>query len=221
VTFKAGDKVKYSGSCETFSGKKGGFKPAEGVIMEPGRSGITNLQLTSAVQGYKEGSVVCLFTQHLELIPAEPAFTFADIQVGDKIRRTLTRETGTTEVREGVVTNKSTLYATDTTSGKTSTVNYILAYDSDGDPAKPQVVLELLERPEKELELWENREAGNKIVTYLKEDGLDRIFTKREDGMWDTLVYTRGKKLGKGFPRADEDIAAYLTKQPVTAEIVK
>jgi hypothetical protein len=186
--------------------------------MEPGRSGITNLQLTSAVQGYKEGSVVCLFTQHLELIPAEPAFTFADIQVGDKIRRTLTRGTGTTEVREGTVTAKSEHYATDGGKG----TGYILSYSSDGDPDKPQVVLELLDRPKpKAPELWENREAGNKIVTYVKGDGLDRIFTKREDGLWDTLVYTSGKKLGKGFPRADQDIAAYLTKQPVTAEIVK
>jgi hypothetical protein len=171
VTFKAGDKVRYTGDCNTFSGHNGGFKPAEGVIMEPGRSGITNLQLTSAVQGHKEGSVVCLFTQNLELIKPAPAFTFADIQVGDKIRRTLTRETGTTEVREGTVVELKRGFATDAISTGQPGSSYILAYDSDGDPAKPQVVLELLDRPKPKH--WTETKPVGSVAIFL-----DGIFTK-------------------------------------------
>lgn len=209
MTFKAGDKVRYTGDCNTFSGRLGGFKPAEGVITEPG-SGTTHLRLTSPVQGYREGSVVGLFTSNLELIT--PAFTFADIQVGDKIRRTLTRDTGTTEVREGVVVEKSGLYALDAKHTGRAGDSYILAYNSDSDPAKPQVVLELLDRPEKEPELWENRKAGDKITSYDGAGKLSRIFTKREDGDWDTLVLNCEGKIQKGFLRSQRDLSQYISK---------
>lgn len=215
TVFKVGDRVRYKKTDEFPRLKGWEAEVVEINLTSKGTTRVRTLKNPGNATGTYAGKTGLYYTNNLELI--DSPFTFADIQVGDKIRRTYTRETGTTEVREGVVSRKDESVATDTSKPIGS---YILAYSSDGDPAKPQVKLELLERPEKELELWEDRKPGDKIVTYLS-DGLDRIFTKREDGLWDTLVYTSGKKIGKGFPRADQDIAAYLTKQTVTAEIVK
>lgn len=140
MTFKAGDKVRYKDNL-TYPEWDGW----EGTVQQSNNY-VTEAFTTKPAVDFGIGERVSLTTTNLELI--EPVFTFADIQVGDKIRRTLTRPTGTTEVREGVVSDKDALYATDTDPGKTAATNYILAYDSDGHPDKPQVKLELLERPE-------------------------------------------------------------------------
>jgi hypothetical protein len=149
---------------------------------------------------------VNLTTENLELIA--PTFTYEDIQVGDRIRRTLTRETGTTEVREGVVTEKSALYATDTNPGKTAAINYILAYQSDGDPDKPQVVLELLDRPKPKH--WTEAKPVGSAAIYV-DSAFTKTFRKTGEDEW-TVVYpedgstytTPGKMLLKRFSGWDE-----------------
>jgi hypothetical protein len=140
----------------------------EGVV-NWSNSGTTNADTTASTKYRGVGSQVHLTTENLELI--EPPFTFADIQVGDKIRRTLTRETGTTEVREGTVVELKRGFATDAISTGQPGSSYILAYDSDGDPAKPQVVLELLDRPKPKH--WTETKPVGSVAIFL-----DGIFTK-------------------------------------------
>ena len=218
MTFKVGDKVKYTGDCATFSGALGGHQPAEGVVTDVGnRIGTTRVELTSRVRGYSEGSSVSLFTRNLELIkePVKP-FTFADIQKGDKIRRTKVYGSGATEVREGVAETKGSYYWAD------ETTNFILAYDPTSEFG--DVTYELLERPEppKEPELWENREPGDKLVSYFKNDGnVERIFTKTDAGTWDTIVMSTAGKLQKGFVRSDHELAAYLKKYGNKVHLIK
>jgi hypothetical protein len=150
-------------------------------------SGTTNADTTTSTKYSGVGDQVNLTTENLELI--KPAFTFADIQVGDKIRRTLTRETGTTEVREGVVTEKSSLYATDTSPTKTAAISYILAYDSDGDPAKPQVVLELLDRPKPKH--WTEAKPVGSVGVYV-EGTFTKTYTKSGVNEWTVLYAVDG-----------------------------
>lgn len=202
MTFAPGDKVKYKD--DPWSEWHGW----EGTVQSEFGGVTTAFTTKGTVKSY--GTEVRLTTANLELV-AEPAFTFADIQVGDEIRRSVTRPSGTTEVREGVVRSKSGVYATDSTNK-----GYILAYNSDGDPAKPQVVLTLLNRPEppKEPELWEDRKPGEQIAAYCKDGGeLDRIFTKREDGDWDTLVMNTSGRIQKGFSRSDKELGEFLVRQ--------
>jgi hypothetical protein len=185
VTFKAGDKVRY----KNVSGY-GCWAGLEGEVLGDTTPELTIAKITRSADGFspddrlnKVGSTGKFITENLELI--EPAFTFADIQVGDKIRRTYTRDTGTTEVREGVVAMKDDLYATDTNPGKTSAINYILAYQSDGDPDKPQVVLELLDRPKPKH--WTETKPVGSAAIYV--DGMfSKTFRKTGEDEW-TVVY--------------------------------
>lgn len=144
----------------------------------------------------------------------EPAFTFKDIQVGDKIRRTLTRKSGTIEVREGVVAKMDYRFVLDKGGA-------VLAYASDAQPFAAEVVLELLDRPKpKEPELWENRKPGDQIATYDLEGKFERVFTKREDGRWDSLVINTAGKLQRGFERSDEDIALHARHHAKSLQLV-
>ena len=152
------------------------------------------------------------------LIPAEEPvkpFTFADIQVGDKIRRTETWDTGSVRVFEGVVTDLNDVRAY-------TKEHLLVGYYQDGDDR--HTVLELLERPEppKVPELWEDREPGDKLVSYFKNDGnVERIFTKRDDGQWDTIVMSTAGKLQKGFARSDHELAAHLNKYGNKVHLIK
>jgi hypothetical protein len=134
----------------------------------------------------------------------EPAFTFKDIQVGDKIRRTLTRKSGTVEVREGVVAKMDYRFVTDSGGA-------VLAYATDTQPFAAEVVLELLDRPKKP-ELWEDRKPGDKIASYNKDGKLDRIFIKQDEDNWDTLVVNTSGKIQNGFDRSETEMTDYFSR---------
>lgn len=216
--FKVGDKVKVISLNGNSTRTPVGL---EGVIERQTLTGYWRVNF-----GAVDPSTHLFYAQELELIEEkeEPEVTeepedfgFADIQEGDTIRRTKVYESGATEVREGTVGTKGSYYWADAPG------NFILAYAPDHEHSEG-VTYELLERPEpEEPELWENREPGDKIVTYFKHDGaLDRIFIKQENGLWSTLVNTSSGKIGRGFHRADKDIAEFLSKrQTVTASLVR
>lgn len=188
MTFKAGDKVRHKDTVGPWAGWEGTVHAEVG--------GVTTA-FSDAFNGY--GSEVRLTTSNLELIT--PTFTFADIQVGDRIRRTLTRPSGTTEVREGVVAQKSALYAMDTTPGKTAAINYILAYDSDGHPDKPQVVLELLDRPKPKH--WTETKPVGSVALHTHVSGpLVKTVKKVAEGTWEVKYLSNNNT----FVRTDEEI---------------
>jgi hypothetical protein len=209
VTFKVGDKVKYIGDCYVFSGFDGGVDPAEGVVTEDSSKGVTQLRLTTGVGRYRVGQEVRLITKNLELIKEElpnpwapkPAFTFKDIQVGDKIRRTETWETGTYRTFEGVVTDL-------TSTGARTKEGLLVGYYKDIE--SPHMKLELLDRP-KPKEIWENRKAGDKIKR--KQCGGWDYFIKEESG-W-TILYSGGQHLKYN----DTDVAALLKGNETVALI--
>lgn len=139
------------------------------------------------------------------LVPAkaDEPFTFADIQVGDTIRRTQTFKGGATEVREGTVTRTGSGYAT------TSDFSYILAYA--GDTAKEEVTLELLNRPEPEpvKEVWELAKTGDRLVVK-NGTGIIRVLTKQADGLWDCLLI-RSYGSSTGITRPDDEVKGQLS----------
>lgn len=172
MTFKVGDRVEF---VEDYG--FGADKGAQGVVTALVSGGtFVRVELDN-------GPTVEPFPHRLQKV--EPAFTFADIQVGDKIRRTLTRDTGTTEVREGTVVEKSSLYALDAKRTGRVGDSYILAYDSDGDPAKPQVKLELLDRPKPKH--WTETKPVGSVAIYLA-GMFTKTFRKTGDDEW-VVVY--------------------------------
>ena len=176
--FKAGDKVRYKGDCNVFSGQLGGYEPAEGVVVEASGRDVTNLRLTTPVERYPVGSVVGLFTHNLELVPS---FKFSDIQVGDKIRRTRKYESGALEVREGTVGNRARDWV--------GQGNFILAYSSDD--ANEQVTLELLERPEPKHWAEEKPVGSIALHTPKSKVGADnrKRFRKVDENRWEVLYF--------------------------------
>lgn len=141
------------------------------------------------------------------LVPAEKPkpFTFADIQVGDTIRRTQTLKGGAKEVREGVVGWKKSWYVA------TADDTYILAYDTDDTLKVKDVTLELLNRPEPELvkEAWETAQKGDRLVVK-GQTGATRILTKQKSGSWETLVIPADGVSHIGFTRSDAEVKAQL-----------
>ena len=196
VTFKAGDRVRYKDNSAYHD-----WHGWEGTVQHC--NGTTTKAFTTKTAKYApHGSEVRLTHTNLELI--EPAFTFADIQVGDKIRRTKVYADGATEVREGVAGYKGSYYWANF--GK----NFILAYDPEHE-ALEGVTYELLERPEPPApKLWENRKPGDQLITYSPDGRLDRIFTKRAENSWVTVFVGPEDKLRKGFPRNDVQVAAFV-----------
>lgn len=166
MTFKAGDKVKYN---QTFKYPEMEGWEAEVVNVGEDRKGLTRVRTTvpGGLEWAKVGTLGYYYTSNLELI--DPPFTFADIKVGDKIRRTLTRDTGTTEVREGVVTKMGKCGELALDDGVPTSPSFILAYATD--THKATVVLELLDRP-KPKHWTETKPVGSVAVI------LDGVFTK-------------------------------------------
>ena len=140
----------------------------------------------------------------------EPPFTFADIQVGDTIRRTATYK-GATEVREGVVGIKGSYYFANEQG------NYILAYDTDGTSSITDVTLELLNRPEPVKEAWETAKAGDRLVVKAS-NGATRVLTKQKSGEWDTLVITSYGSSHIGFTRTDESLKEDLSSKSFSVD---
>jgi hypothetical protein len=175
--FKAGDRVEfvenYSDTCKTGT-----------------QVTLTSVPPQNKINGFlyyreADGSTGFCYPKRVKKV----GFTFADIQVGDKIRRTLTRETGTTEVREGTVVELKRGFATDAISTGQPGSSYILAYDSDGDPAKPQVVLELLDRPKPKH--WTEAKPVGSVGVYV-EGTFTKTYTKSGVNEWTVLYAVDG-----------------------------
>ena len=190
--FKVGDRV-----IVDLDTPESAWHKAEGVVVETRNSPhCAKVQITEGFGADSEARTL----YNLTLLP----FTYEDIQQGDKIRRTKVYADRSTEVREGVAGFKGSYYWANF--GE----NYILAYDTDHE-ALEGVTYELLERPEPPApKLWENRKPGDKITTYKAGGTLDRIFTKRDDGRWDTLVISDVGKLQLGFERSDHELSIFL-----------
>lgn len=178
MTFKAGDKVRYKDGARNRE-----WHGWEGVV-NWSQGSTTSAKTT---KGSIPGKEVNLTTDNLELI--EQSFTYEDIQVGDRIRRTYTRGTGTTEVREGVVTEKSAIYAGDGKNTGNPRAAYILAYSSDGDPDKPTVKLELLDRP-KPKHWTETKPVGS--VAVILDGNFTKTLMKTSEFSWNVLYAIDG-----------------------------
>lgn len=184
--FNKGDKVRFNDKSNT------AWYGVEGIVENNNNTYNNNtLRLTIAPTGwasnYKVGDEARISDHYLELV--ETPFTFKDIQKGDTIRRTATYK-GATEVREGVVGSKGSYY------WAAEQGNYILAYDTDDAPK--DVTLELLNRPEPEPTLLEGTKTGDQLVLTLH-NGVSKVYTKKADGDWSTLVFKNGDYSHIGF----------------------
>lgn len=185
---KVGDKVRYS-----LSDKCPQMKGWEGEIVEMPRLGSARVKTLKNPGNHSTqvGSAGWYLSSNLELIKEErpnpwapkPAFTFKDIQVGDKVRRTLKRKSGATEVREGTVERLQGSYATDD--------GYILAYVNDDKPYTngSSVVLELLERPEPPH--WTEDKPVGSVGIYM-DGNFTKTLTKTGENDWHVLYAVDG-----------------------------
>jgi hypothetical protein len=197
--FNKGDKVRFTDkSNEAWYG-------VEGIVEKVG-SGFyasNTVILTKAATGwasnYTVGSEARLPDQSLELV--EDTFTFTDIQVGDTIRRTQ-KHGEATDTREGVVGRIGGWYA------ETKDGSFILAYDTDD---KPEVTLELLNRPEPEPTLLEGTKAGDQLVLKLH-NGATKVYTRDAEGEWKTLVFKNGAYSHRGFTWDTEELEREATR---------
>ena len=196
AAFKVGDKVAVDMDEPDYT-----WHATEGIVLEVRGTNSARVEVTkvgpnhTSGRGYTSLKVGDVHT--LCALTVIPPFTFADIQVGDTIRRTATFN-GATEVREGVVGSKGSYYWANEQG------NYILAYNTDG---KEGVTLELLNRPEPEPVKadWELAKTGDRLVVEGKET--TRILTKQADGLWDTLLIRTWSEPSRGIRRADKEVA--------------
>ena len=190
TNFKVGDRVVVDLDTPESSWHK-----AEGVVVETRNS--PHYAQVKITKGFgADGIERTLY--NLTLLP----FSYEDIQKGDKIRRTKVYSSGAKDIREGVVGKQGSYYWADENG------NFIIAYDSEPEGT----TLELLERPDPPAtKLWENRKPGDQIIIY--EGGkVDRIFTKREGGNWNTFNVHNDATGGPGFVRADDQVAKFVTE---------
>lgn len=187
-TFKVGDRVRITATD---------WQGRTGTVTNPHR-GTSLWPVEVEVDGAGNGIYDAHELEHITEPEAEEVktFNYADIQKGDKIRRTKTYPSGSVEVREGVVT-----YPAD--GGYWSDGAFILAYDSDA--FKSSVTLELLERPEPvktpEETLVDGAKIGTEILLDLK-NGVRKLYTKEAEDTWTTLVI-KPYGVHKGFDWTD------------------
>lgn len=172
MTFKVGDKVRYTNTKEFPKLEGWEAEVVETHLTSKGTTRVKTLKNPGNAMGTYVGKTGCYYSRNLELI--EQPYTFADIQVGDKIRRTLTRKNGSTHVSEGVVVSTDALSASDSE-------GYKLAYGSDGNPFKGTVVLELLDRP-KPKHWTETKPIGS--VGVILDGQFTKTITKVNEGEW-------------------------------------
>lgn len=210
-TLKEGDRVTVDQSFEPHGGKV--FATRKGTIKLIDTANDYVGVVFDEDGGYRTGTFSTKFIVRLE----EPKpFSFKDIQAGDTIRRTKTYKNGTIYMMEGVASYKGSYYWSDKSSYNT------LAFEED-DSAK-DITLELVNRPEpepKKTELWEDRKVGDQLALYNKDGGLNRVFTKRSDDRWDTLVLNTSGKMQKGFQRSNTELASFLKTQPTDRKLEK
>lgn len=213
--FRIGDKVRVTKGAWTDPEWIG----VEGIIEElPASAGsvVHKVKLTTSPKGKESRWPVGYIARlgNFELVEEPKPFTYADIQVGDTIKRTRTYKSGTVEVREGTVTAKESDYFAD---GVT-----VLAYESDD--SKDTVTLELVSRPEPvkpEPELTDGTVKGDQIVIR-NITGTVKVYTKQENGKWTTLVFPAGKTASahRGFEWATQTINDNV-RRAETAELIK
>jgi hypothetical protein len=135
--------------------------------------------------------------------PAElETIEFADIQVGDTIKRTKTSESGTVYTVVGVVAHKSSHYAED------EGYKHVLysKYDDDDE----EVTLKLVSRPEPELvvvepKITDNKPVGAQVVR--KNNGDNTVFTKKDEDLWSTLYLNKDGSVHASYMTwTDEEI---------------
>lgn len=216
VTFKVGDKVSVKG----WAASVGQTSDTEWE----GRTGtVTALYSTWANVEFddvdktshrREGGFIYEF-----LVPAKP-FTYSDIKIGDKIKRTRTFSDGTEEITTGTVRQWGSLTAYSRDSNP-------LAYASDLN--RNTVTLELLERPEPKPEpkIWENRKKGDQIVRE-DEHGAQTIFTHEGDDEWTSLYLNNSKsgafssgKPSRGYEWDKTDIADAFENDDYTLTLIE
>jgi ribosomal protein L21E len=211
VTFKVGDKV-------TVKGWENGVNPSW-----EGRAGtVTHTSWTVSVKFddvpdgslFREGSFAPRYLEHVN------TFTYSDIKIGDRIKRTRTFSDGTEETTTGTVGQWGSLTAY-------SKDRNPLAYASDLN--RNTVTLELLERPEPKPEpkIWENRKKGDQIVRE-DEHGAQTIFTHEGDDEWTSLYLNNSKsgafssgKPSRGYEWDKTDIADAFENDDYTLTLIE
>lgn len=197
--FKVGDKVAVDMDEPDYT-----WHGTEGIVKEVRGTRSARVEVTKVGTNHKNllGKPLKVGDVHtLTALTVIPSFTFADIQVGDTIRRTQTFTGGATEVREGKVDHVKSWYVS------AEGDNFIMAYDTDD---KPEVTLELLNRPEPEPVKadWELAKTGDRLVVK-NGKGITRVLTKQVDGLWDCLVI-RSYGSGTGITRPDDEVKGQL-----------
>lgn len=157
---KVGDKVRFIGGNADWKGVEGTIEKLENrdEYVYNHKVRLTTAPSNARSYAMSVGALASLKPRDLELVEVKP-FTFADIKVGDKIRRTHTFGKGATEVREGVVGRVFNGFKAVDASMELS-----LAYADDANSFA--VTLELLERSEP-VEVWKDAKAGD---VFLRED---------------------------------------------------
>jgi len=199
TTFKAGDKVSFHEKNNVhWQGGHGIITAVNGT-----RYDVEIVEAPPRNTAYRKGNTIRGIENYSGWMTlVEPAFTFADIQVGDTIRRTEKWDnTGSVRVFEGVVTTVSSVQAL-------TAEGLLVGFFKDG--ANPHMTLELLNRPEPEPEPepvkadWELAKSGDRLVVEGKET--TRILTKQEDDWWDCLMVRTWGEPGRGIRRTDNDV---------------
>lgn len=200
--FKVGDKVEVFQNGLTAPAWVG----VQGIVKEVLSYGY-RVELTDVAKtGERAGYRARLNGDNLKLVEEPKPFTFKDIQVGDTIRRTLTRKSGAKEVREGTVSRFGSYFAEDN--------GYILAYDTDD--ANHGTTLELVNRPEPKPTLLENTKKGDTLVIAFN-NGVTKVYTKGKKGSWTTLVLTGNGKAHTGYTWSSEALEKDVERTSVKA----
>lgn len=195
--FKVGDVVN-------FVGKVMGFEAQTVTVVSIDRS--SSVSSTYPIRVRRADGLTCPVREdELEHITKPKAaevttIKYADIQVGDKIKRTRTYLSGAVEVREGVVKRKGDGYLSDDSA-------LILAYSEDD--SKKGVVLELLERaePKPEDRLVDGAKIGAQIV--VTTIGARKLYRKAKENLWETVVIKQGS-VHIGFNWSDKEMKMHL-----------
>lgn len=206
--FRVGDKVRVGKQAYTDEAWVG----VEGIIEELASTSYGNhkVRLTTATKpnGWNPkpvGYVASLHPKNLTLIEEPKPFLFTDIQEGDTIKRTSTSK-GLTTTREGVAHQlKSYYWATESRQD--------LAFSADD--TDKNVTLELVNRPEPKPEpvkpkLTADTKVGDQILAKDKDGKVRRVFTKKTNVHWATLILNDHAGAGTGFPRTNAEVERQL-----------
>lgn len=176
--FNVGDKVEFTTTYRSHDNRSVAVGDTA-TVQDNGSGYAGDLVGVLMTSGKSEDDTLLAYPWRLKQVEDKQALTFGDIQVGDHIRRIFTFADGATDTREGVVSRHGSYYVE-------TEAQFILAYNTDD---KPEVILELLDRPEPVKEVWEDAKVGD--VFKRVNNGGEVGYVTRREGDW-LAVYCNG-----------------------------